>query len=338
MYRTIGRHLLSITFLLAIPGVVFAYIQPLNTDTATYMKQPNMTDSELQLLVLDIQNAPCSDLEALDHDVKRIFLMMNMLMQRPGALSSIVGPKCTFLGEAEKVATIDDGALTVSGKSEILYFLPEFSALIVSNREKNAIGYGIFIEEDTEPYEEFMSRRDEMASFAANAQGFLETVGSMEPPVYTPPPLNARNQQVGQNPPTPRRVESVTQPQVVGQHPTNTAVNTAPDPSGNTVPSKQVPSEAPRTGNTAPGKTVPDTPTTDPSQVAAEPNTPPLAKPVYKDTPNIKPLGPPAAEPSVERSSSGMLALLIFGIIVVIIVAVVVLKTRVRKEQGYMDQ
>ena len=138
--------------------------------------KPAIADRETQLMALDMRNTSCSDLLALDDELKYAFLVTHIFMQSEGALSKIVDPECQYLGSVEKIATIEDDALTTSGKRETLYFIPDMDALIVSNREDDSLAYGLFMETEEDPLEYFLENRVTAAKEAFIAQKFAKEV------------------------------------------------------------------------------------------------------------------------------------------------------------------
>jgi len=78
-----------------------------------------MADFETQQMALDMKNADCEKLNAMSYEVKHVFFLTTLFLQRPGTLSKIVGPDCQFLGETIELAAITDDILTSTGEREI---------------------------------------------------------------------------------------------------------------------------------------------------------------------------------------------------------------------------
>ncbi len=148
---------------------------------------PVIPDPEMQRMALDMEHAECKKLLALDERTRGIFLVFNLFLPRKGALKSIVGPDCMFLGNAVKIATIKDPALTMGGATESLYFLPDMHALIVSHTADNSIAYGMFFHENVDPLAYFLARRKTAEKSAALARTFSTGIASKNPPAFTDP-------------------------------------------------------------------------------------------------------------------------------------------------------
>lgn len=138
-------------------------------------------DLSVQRMALEMNTADCDTLMGLDTDTKYAFLLMSMMLQREGSLSRIIGPDCEFLGKASVIAKINDTALTLSNQSEMLYYLPDWKALFVSNAKNNSIAYGMFLEGSDTPFDYFLFHRDSAEDAVTIAQGF------------TPPPAPSRS-------------------------------------------------------------------------------------------------------------------------------------------------
>lgn len=148
-----------------------------------YTGQP-IADEQTQRMALDIERTSCEDLLTLDEPVKEAFLLLHMFIQRPGSLSRLVGPDCEYMGPAQEIAAISDPSLTVSGRGESLYYLPEAHVLLVSNKEENSVAYGMFYHGE-EPIQHFINHRHdaeqsaELAKvFTSNAPRFAATTSA----------------------------------------------------------------------------------------------------------------------------------------------------------------
>lgn len=136
-----------------------------------------IADQEVQRMAIDMSLADCETLNALDESVKESFLVSQMFLQRKGALSFIVGPKCTFAGPFKKIAEISDPTLTLTSNKEDMYYLTEMHAILVSHRQRDTIAYGMFYHGDDDPVNFFLEHRTDAKRAADLARLFLETVG-----------------------------------------------------------------------------------------------------------------------------------------------------------------
>lgn len=324
----------TLALVLMVPSVVLAHIpegmglvdEEFNfAEFPTDRNREPLADMDTQRMALEMDKANCADLEALEENVQYAVLLTSMFLQRPGALSRIVGPDCQFLGDIEEVAIIEDESLTISGKREVLYYIPKMDMLIVSNVENNSVAYGItHHEEDVSPLEAFMDHRQEAESAAAVARTFSTMVASKPPPIFEPPPEQPKEQrqEVVEAPEASRSAKSRRSATgAVGQLPVNT---------GDTPPEEQPIEED--------ILSVP--PTTEPQELP-EPQEQEEQPPVYVDVPSeqlprVEPLGP-EPEPESTGTSGGLLIMIFFGIFVLIVTAVVVLKTRVNKKDAYLN-
>ncbi len=142
-----------------------------------------LADPETQRMALDMENASCEDLTALEPDVREAFLAAVMYLQRPGTLSQIIGPECNFLGETVEVAVIEDPTLTIHESRESLLYLPEMQVLLVTHKGNDAVAYGMMIDSALEdPVRYFLDRRLEAEKSASFARMFASTVGTLDPP------------------------------------------------------------------------------------------------------------------------------------------------------------
>ncbi|MBT4119883.1 MAG: hypothetical protein HOG89_00935 [Candidatus Peribacter sp.] len=289
---------------------------------------PPMADIETQQMALDIENADCEKLNAMDHDVKHAFLITHIFLQRPGALSKIVGPDCTFLGEVEEIAAITDDALTLSAKRELLYYLPEMNALIVSNKEEDTIAYGLILDEEIPPLEYFLSHRNEAERNAAIARSYSILVEDITLPTFDPndaPVLREESNTASSAKPRAQAVRSRSREDT-------TSSSAAPFvPTGTDTP---------------PGFTPPEI------EDSVIPPSDPIAKEqddfagigdiVYVDTPSdalpdIEPLGP-VPEPEESSQGIGYWIFMIFLALILIATGVVVIRSQASAKKGMMDE
>ncbi|MDP6562021.1 MAG: hypothetical protein QF793_03805 [Candidatus Peribacteraceae bacterium] len=283
---------------------------------------PPMADREIQRAVLDMENADCNKLTAMEDDVKHAFLLTSIFLQRPGSLSKIVGPDCTFLGEVEEIAAITDDTLTISGKREVLYYLPEMEVLLVSNKDNNSIAYGFFREEDLEPVEYFLAHREEAERSAAIARTFADTVGKIQPDII----------------PSPKEIPSTT---ASSKSSAKTARSRIREDSAVSSASPLLPTDTDTTPPPGfpPSDAMPTQPTdtAQPPQVAQD--TPDI---IYVDRPSdtlpsIQPIGP-TPQPGQPTQGIGYWAFMIFLALALVATAVVVLKSRATAKKGMIDE
>ena len=292
-----------------------------------YTAEP-IADQETQQMAMDMTNADCSKLEALDHDVKHAFLVTTTFLQTPGSLSKIIGPDCQFLGTVEKIAAITDDSLTLDTAREILYYIPDMNALIVSHMEHDSIAYGLFLNEE-DPLEYFLENREEAERSASFAKSYAKIVADFALPIFDPDRAPVQKVQKGDLASSPKaqkaessrtREYSAATTSVSPLLPTGT--DTAP---GFTPPKKDMPIPPPPTD------------TASPVQVAqGDFNVIYVEKPV--DTlPNIQPLGP-VPQQGAPSPGVGYWAFMIFLTFVLIGTAVMVLKNRVTAKKGMIDE
>ncbi|PIR53955.1 hypothetical protein COU75_03265 [Candidatus Peregrinibacteria bacterium CG10_big_fil_rev_8_21_14_0_10_42_8] len=134
-------------------------------------------------IALDISLADCEALNALTPEKKQTFFSMTHFMQISGALSFVIGPQCSYLGEVQAIAIIDDPALTIEPTKEILYFIPSIHTLFVPHNKNNAIAYAMKISGDVEPLEYFMQNKKNIASLAEVAKDFAAYAKDIRNPV-----------------------------------------------------------------------------------------------------------------------------------------------------------
>jgi hypothetical protein len=281
---------------------------------------PPIADFETQEMVLDMENADCAKLTAMNHEVKQAFFLSNISLQRPGTLSKIVGPDCQYLGEVEEIAAITDDTLTLGEDREILYHIPEMEALIVSYKENDTIAYGMFIEEEIAPLEYFLAYREDAERSAAVAQSYAKAIADIELPTFDPskkiaPRRDSQSSAV--------KAEKATRSRSREEF---TATSVAPstfDTPGFTPPS------------TIP---TPSLPSDTPSEVTQnDPEIIYVDAPPTDSLPSIKPLGPvPQSETS--NQNIGYWAFMIFLALVLIITAIVVIRSQASAKKGMIDK
>lgn len=140
-----------------------------------------MADEKIQRMAVDIGNTPCEELQTIPAELQGPFLISQLFLQRPGALSKMIGPECGFLGNAVEVAKVTDPLLTISEGEESLYYLEDQHTLVVTNTTDDTIAYGMFYHGD-DPLQYFLENRDSAERSALVARGFREAVGSVELP------------------------------------------------------------------------------------------------------------------------------------------------------------
>jgi len=121
---------------------------------------------------MDVELADCEALNALTLEKKQSFFSMTHFMQTPGALSLVIGPHCSYLGEIQAIAIINDPKLTIEPTKEILYFIPSINTLFVPHHSNDAIAYAIKITNNKEPLEYFIQNKQKMTSLAEVAKDF----------------------------------------------------------------------------------------------------------------------------------------------------------------------
>lgn len=146
-----------------------------------------IADAATQRMALEMETADCEKLNALNDEVKHAFMLVNIFMQRPGSLSKIIGPDCQFLGEVEEIAAIEDDSLTLTGRREMLYYLPDMNVIFVSHKEKDSIAYGFLREDDEtpDPLEYFLEHRADAMRSADTAKSLSITIGELMPPALS---------------------------------------------------------------------------------------------------------------------------------------------------------
>jgi len=276
-----------------------------------------IADRETQHMALEMETADCEKLEALNDEVKHIFMLVNIFMQRPGSLSKIVGPDCKFLGPAETIATIADDSLTLTGRNETLYYLPEMNAFLVSDKERNTIAYGLLREDkESDPLTYFLEHRNDAERSADIAKAFALTIEETVSLSSTKTTATSSLSSVASS-----QIEDAQKSSIKPFVPT---------PTPNTPP-----------GFTPPADTVPPPEVLTPTPVYSDTDFPEVIyteRPQDGALPSIEPIGP-EPEPVPEQSSGGM-GYLILGFFLVaglIIVAVIILKGRAKAAKGYED-
>ena len=131
---------------------------------------------------MDMITADCATLTALSTEEKRTFFTMTHFMQSPGALPFIIGPNCSYLGEIQSLAMLDDPKLTVHDQKEILYFSPLLNSLFVPNTKNQSVSYAVELIGDKEPLEYFLSRRGRVKKSAGTAKDFARFVQNAQQP------------------------------------------------------------------------------------------------------------------------------------------------------------
>jgi hypothetical protein len=131
---------------------------------------------------MDMITADCATLTALSTEEKRTFFTMTHFMQSPGALPFIIGPNCSYLGEIQSLAMLDDPKLTVHDQKEILYFSPLLNSLFVPNTKNQSVSYAVELIGDKEPLEYFLSRRGRVEKSAGTAKDFARFVQNAQQP------------------------------------------------------------------------------------------------------------------------------------------------------------
>jgi hypothetical protein len=290
-----------------------------------------MADMETQLMVLDMANADCAKLEAMNHEVKHAFLLTNIFLQRPGSLSKIVGPDCEFLGKANQVAAINDDSLTLTSKREILYHIPKMDVLVVSHVETDSIAYGFFIDTDREPLEYFLEHREEAERSAAIARSFASVIEDIELPVFDPTATTTeRVDRQASSEATKKATSSRTRKDSITTSPTPLVPTDTSTPPGFTPPSGST--EVP--ANNTVGVPV----VSDSNEFAqGDFNVIYVEKPPSDPLPSIQPLGP-VPQPEPPSQGAGYWIFMIFLTLVLIGTAVIVLKSRVTAKQGMIDE
>ena len=276
---------------------------------------------EMQKLILNIGTTDCAILTNLNEDMQYALLLSAMFLQRAGALTKIIGPECTFLGEVEELAAIEDNSLKISAVRESLYYIPSFRALIVTNRAKNAIAYGMIMDdESTDPLEYFLDNRSDAKDYAQFAAVFSEATENLEPPTFMPPEKTATVTQSSA-----RSTYSVA---------TTVASTSSVFSTLNNEPTAPTPSfVASSTASSAYDEQYSEAASSDAAvAVSSEEN----VQSSSAGTPIIQPLGP---EPeATQEQSSGYGILMIVLAFIAIAVAIVVIKTRTSKEAGLIDE
>ncbi len=136
----------------------------------------------LGLAAIDMRTADCATLTALSTEEKRTFFTMTHFMQSPGALPFVIGPDCSYLGEIQSLAMLDDPKLTIHAQKEILYFSPLLHSLFVPNTKEQSIAYAIELIGGKEPLEYFLSRRKQVEQKADTAKDFAQFVQKAQQP------------------------------------------------------------------------------------------------------------------------------------------------------------
>ncbi|MDA1292974.1 MAG: hypothetical protein O3A81_04315 [bacterium] len=288
-----------------------------------------MADFETQQMALDMQHADCEKLLTLNHEVKHAFLLTTLFLQRPGSLSKIVGPDCTFLGEAIELALITDNTLTLGNTREILYHLPEMEVLIVSHREKDTVAYGLFIEKDTElqPVEYFLKHREEAERSAAIAKSYAKSVEHIVLPIFDPDTVinDAVFRQEEERPASSSAAKQAVQ-SLSREVPRSTSSETAVPTEKTTPPESTIPLDSP------------------PADIPSTPSTIKISdtEVLYVGTPsdalpNIQPIGP-APQPEEELGQGiGYWILMIFLALILIVTGIVILRSRATAKNSYQD-
>lgn len=137
---------------------------------------------EVEKMATDMSTANCNVLSVLEPDAKRAFFVMSYYLQSPHALSFVIGPHCSYLGEVQTLAFIDDPLLTAGNEKEILYYSPSLNLLFVSFSSINAIAYA-FENVGDDPLEYFLNNRDKAESYASTAKRFAQFAASIRSPV-----------------------------------------------------------------------------------------------------------------------------------------------------------
>lgn len=286
------------------------------------------TDISIQRMAFDMTHADCDKLLALPAETKRIFLLSALFLQREGSLRKIVGPDCAFLGDTKKIAAIDDESLTIGESREVLYLLPDYNVLFVSNEKENTIAYGLFMDEDTkdDPLQFFLKNRSSAEQSAALARTFYETVGTIEPPIYEPT-SSARTTVLTQQ-------TSSQQAVAPGQ---TRSVQANPPTQSQSTSSTNTSAQGPTTSSFAFSRQ------TSEELMDFDTPTPLSEEPLYvgnptDSLPTVQPIGPqPQPENTQGGGNTGYWVMMILFALVLVGVSIAIIKTRVSKEQGYID-
>ena len=126
----------------------------------------------LSAAALDVNDASCEQLSTLSQEEKRTIFSSLQYTQSPSVLSFIIGPQCSFLGEIQILAYINDPQLTIQATPEVLYYSPTLDMLFVSYQEKNTIAYAIPHEGRAEPLDFFIAQRSQAVLYADAAKRF----------------------------------------------------------------------------------------------------------------------------------------------------------------------
>lgn len=126
----------------------------------------------LSVSAFDMNNASCDELSALSLEEKSTYFSLLQYTQSPSALSFIIGPQCSFLGETQILAYINDPQLTIHATPEVLYYSPSLEMLFVSYQEKNTIAYAMLHDGDMEPLDFFIAHKSQAKNHANTAKRF----------------------------------------------------------------------------------------------------------------------------------------------------------------------
>jgi len=129
---------------------------------------------EVSRAALDMNSASCDQISALSPEDKLTFFALLQYTQSPSALSFIIGPQCSFLGETQILAYINDPQLTLRDATEVLYYSPTLDMLFVSYQEKNTIAYAMPREGGTEPLDFFIEHKSQARQYADAAKRFAQ--------------------------------------------------------------------------------------------------------------------------------------------------------------------
>ena len=152
---------------------------------------PPIADQNSQQMAIDMTKADCDILTSLEEDVREAFLITQILLQREGSLSYIVGPKCTFAGPAQQIAIVSDPALTIEGDRERMFYLEDAHMILVSYDKRDTIAYGMPYDGDS-PIEFFLHNRNQAEKTVDIARIFSKSTSEITLPTITVPDTASR--------------------------------------------------------------------------------------------------------------------------------------------------
>ncbi len=125
-------------------------------------------------------NESCDSLSILPLEDRLSYFTKSHFLQKGGGLSMIVGPQCSYLGEVQVLARINDPKLTLTQEDEMLYYIPTIRVLFVSHLRKDVIAYIMKHEGDTEPLEYFLKKRQKAESAAEHARDYARLLATAQ--------------------------------------------------------------------------------------------------------------------------------------------------------------